>query len=331
MADAKLRKHADLRATRRRARCGCDQCQLDVDRSYRAVERFAEMVVTSNADKRYLLAWAQNLSVKVTAAGPGQYRVSGDNADLSRLFALVMEHGWTLGRKMAEKFGEGSTVLNGVEIFATGKHRDKDYSEQDLAEMVRNFRAYSSGRRLMLRVPAVLGHEENQELLERSDLPAAAWASALWQDRKECPACAGSGVKGGGQPGQVNRTLDRLAGDSCASCSGRGHIGVLKANFSDVAPKIARLLKGRAYRQVSAEVYDEPPEGIPGEGKMLRRVAFPGWRNPAGQDAGGHPGSGGTRGAGAASGGRGALPGGAAFEGQRCCVVVLGGQSCEPR
>ena len=159
------------------------------------------------------------------------------------------------------KFGEGSSSLHSVEIFASGEHRGKPYSDADLDEMVSNFRKFSVGKNPLLQVPAVLGHEENQELLERSDLPAAAWAKDIWRDRKVCPACHGDG-------------------GNCQMCGNKGSVGVLKADFADLPPKVARLLKGKAYRTVSAEVYDEPPEGIPGEGKMLRRVAFLGGEIP---------------------------------------------------
>ena len=50
--------------------------------------------------------------------------------------------------------------------------------------------------------------------------------------------------------------------------------GTLYADFSGVPPEVARLLRARAYRRVSAEIYDTPPEGCSGKGHLLRRVAF---------------------------------------------------------
>lgn len=138
----------------------------------------------------------------------------------------------------ATPFAEGLRI-RGAEIFAAGTHRGKVYSEKDLDDIVRNFERYSVGRKPLLRVPAVIGHEENQDYLERSDLPAAAWCSRVYRE----------GPK-------------------------------LLADFEDVSPKVARLLNGKAYRTVSAEIYDEPPEGIDGKGKMLRRVAFLGGEIP---------------------------------------------------
>lgn len=142
----------------------------------------------------------------------------------------------------ASKFSEGADKLSGVEIFSSGPKRGKQYSPEDLRDIVRNFRQFSMGQRPGFRVPAVLGHPEEQEKLEESDLPAAAWANALR-------------VKRAPQQGNPDRH-------------------VLEADLEKLPPAIRRLLKGRRYATVSAEIYDEPPEGIPGKGKMLRRIAF---------------------------------------------------------
>lgn len=128
---------------------------------------------------------------------------------------------------------EGNSILRGVEIFAAGNHRGKPYSRQDLDDMVANFRRFSTGKKPLLEVPGVAGHEEDQSFLERSDIPAMAWCKSIYR-----------------------------------------HGDTLKADFDDIPPKVARVLRERRYKHVSAEVYDEPPEGVPGKGKMLRRVAF---------------------------------------------------------
>jgi hypothetical protein len=136
-------------------------------------------------------------------------------------------------KKHADRFSESGSVLKNVEIFTSGVHRGKNYSDADLDAMVDNFRKFSTGNKPLLRVPAVLGHEEDQQFLDRSDLPAAAWATHVYRE---------------------------------------GHI--LKADFSDVPDQIADLIRTKRYRTISSEVYDEPPESIPGKGKMLRRVAM---------------------------------------------------------
>ncbi len=144
--------------------------------------------------------------------------------------------------RRAEAFGEGSATLKGVEIFAAGRHRDKEYTTADLDKMVENFNRYSSGAAPAFRVPAVIGHDEDQEYLEQSGLPAAGWAERVYRDN-----------------------------------------GKLKADFGNVPSQVTRLLRGKAYRTVSSEVYDEVPGGLPGAGtpgKMLRRVAFLGGEIP---------------------------------------------------
>lgn len=151
-------------------------------------------------------------------------------------------------KKLPASFREGLTRLRAVDVFAAGVHRDKKYTDQDLDEMAANFNRFSAGAQPLVRVPAVLGHEETQEFLDRSDLPAAAWAQRVWREGKSDPA--------------TNR------------------FAKLKADFGEVPPKVARLIRNHAYRTVSAEVYDEPPEGVPGRGKMLRRVAFLGGEIP---------------------------------------------------
>jgi hypothetical protein len=54
----------------------------------------------------------------------------------------------------------------------------------------------------------------------------------------------------------------------------------LYADISQVFPAIADLIAAGAYRKLSVEIYDEPPEGIQATGKVLRRVAFLGGELP---------------------------------------------------
>ncbi len=48
----------------------------------------------------------------------------------------------------------------------------------------------------------------------------------------------------------------------------------LYADFEGVPRQLADLIRAGRYRHVSAEVYDKPPDGVPGSGRMLRRVAL---------------------------------------------------------
>ncbi len=154
------------------------------------------------------------------------------------------------------KYREGQPIeIKGVEVFPAGMHRGKLYTEKDLDDIVTNFDRYCTGGKPQMQPPAVypgfvrdllagkavVGHEEeaDQELLKRSDLPAAAWPKRLYRNGK-----------------------------------------ILMADLGEVAPSVARAIKGRAYRKVSAEIYDQPPEGVPGTGKMLRRISFLGGEVP---------------------------------------------------
>ena len=148
-------------------------------------------------------------------------------------------------KKHADRFSEGgSSELKDVEIFASGVHRGKPYTNADLDQIVHNFNRYRNTNqpqvkpqlaipRLMPGAPAVLGHEEEQQILERSDLPSAGWPTKLWRD-----------------------------GDK------------LKANLGGLAQVVAKAIRLRRYSGVSAEIYDNPPEGVEGEGKVLRRIAL---------------------------------------------------------
>jgi len=96
--------------------------------------------------------------------------------------------------KKFSEFGKNSSMLKGVDVFAVGTHRDgKTYTHDDLDQIVDNFNKFSKGAkpgvkvpmavpRLMPGAPAVLGHEEEQEILDRSDLPAAGWPTKVWRD-----------------------------------------------------------------------------------------------------------------------------------------------------
>lgn len=70
-------------------------------------------------------------------------------------------------------------AIDAIPTFKAGNHRGQPYTVDDLDDMVRNFAACSSGGDPPLRVPLVIGHDESQELLARSDLPAAGWVVAV--------------------------------------------------------------------------------------------------------------------------------------------------------
>lgn len=132
----------------------------------------------------------------------------------------------------------------GVEIFATGTFNGETWTLSDLAEIARNFNELGPHGKDLLKPPVVLGHEENQEFLERTDIPAAGWPSRVW----------------------VKAYRD--------DATGRME-GILKADFGEVPEEIAKLVDARAYRKVSSEIYDDFTDdfGI-SHGKALRRVSL---------------------------------------------------------
>lgn len=143
--------------------------------------------------------------------------------------------------------------VRGVEIFCTGTHRDQEWSEDDLDEIVKNFDLLSSGDDPEIDVPIVIGHEEEQPLLDNTGIPALGWVRNV----RKVPA-----------PG----TKDNIQAGKTAS---------IVADFVEVPETIAKLIDGGAYRHVSAEIYDDytDPAGTH-HGKVLRRVAILGGELP---------------------------------------------------
>jgi len=131
-------------------------------------------------------------------------------------------------------------TIAGVEIFAAGTHGGREYTEEDLDVVIRNFAELSTGDSPVLQPPVVLGHEEDQSLLARSDLPAAGWVKRLYRDGP-----------------------------------------LLRADLGEVPEEIARLIDQRAYRKVSAELYDDFTHDGKRFGPVLRRVALLGGSVPA--------------------------------------------------
>jgi hypothetical protein len=93
----------------------------------------------------------------------------------------------------------------------------------------------------LLEPPIVIGHEEQQDLLQNTGIPSVGWVVGLRR----------RGV-------------------------------TLYSDLSPIFPSIARLIQIGAYKHVSPEIYarDQPPEGVPAKGCMLRRLAFLGGQLP---------------------------------------------------
>lgn len=67
----------------------------------------------------------------------------------------------------------------GVEVFASGQYRGGSWTTDDLDEMVTNFWKLGPMGLKLLSPPLVVGHEESQDFLDRTDLPAAGWLTTL--------------------------------------------------------------------------------------------------------------------------------------------------------
>jgi hypothetical protein len=137
-----------------------------------------------------------------------------------------------------------------MDLFASGKYRGKRYTVADLDQIVRNFVELGPNARIpLLDPPCVLGHEETQEYLDRSDLPSAGWVTRLWVEKYMGP----------------NKTIE----------------GTLRGTIEGVPTAIASLIRNGRYRKTSAEIYDDFTDDFGNTyGKALRRVAFLGAEVP---------------------------------------------------
>lgn len=156
-----------------------------------------------------------------------------------------------------------------VEVFSVGKHKGREYTEKHLDEMVDNFRKFSSGVKPLVDVPSVIGHEESQPLMDNTGIPKIGRVETLEKSTVPCEWCGATGLMRAGE-----------SDIKCPGCGGTKQRIVLQSILSEVHPKIADLIRNKNYDKVSLEVYDKPPEGIPGAGKMARRLALLGGQLP---------------------------------------------------
>jgi hypothetical protein len=140
-------------------------------------------------------------------------------------------------------------MLPGVELFASGRYRGKRWSAAIIREIAENAEKLGpSGLKLFV-PPAVLGHEEEQEWLERTDLPAAGYV-----DPDSVRA-----VPDESKPGEM-----KLVGD-----------------LVNIPREVADRIANREYSRVSAELYDRfVDDHGEAHGKVLRRLALLGAEPP---------------------------------------------------
>lgn len=141
----------------------------------------------------------------------------------------------------------GST-LKRVEVFTAGRdghhEGDRPYTVADLDDMVRNFALNSDPQK------------------RKKGSPFLLVAGARGHKKEQLFSEAGL-------PADGHMTRVWREGES------------LFADFGGLSPETARLIDRGGYHACSAEVYDGPPEGMPGKGCMLRRVAWLGFDPPA--------------------------------------------------
>lgn len=149
----------------------------------------------------------------------------------------------------------GRVLHKNVELFHAGSFREgtedaATYSAEDLRDMVVNFALLRHGDRPALVPPVGKGHDsgEAEELFASDDGPRCGEVVRLWTEQGE------------------------IDGQS---------VLFLKADLG-LDEETKAEVDGGAFPSVSAEVYDEPPEGAPAgaSGRTLKRVALLGFELP---------------------------------------------------
>lgn len=150
-------------------------------------------------------------------------------------------------------------TVPGVEIFATGEAHGQEWTGEDIDSIIRNAELLKE----YVKPTVVIGHEQYQPLVK--GMPST------WADNTGNPAF--------GVVANLRRSAREVEGVQTV---------FPVADFNDVPAWLAGLINAKAYRAVSAEVYDDgdPPDGVPVEllsqikGPVLKRVAFLGEQLP---------------------------------------------------
>ena len=133
-------------------------------------------------------------------------------------------------------------MMRGVELFASGKYRGKRWEPGVIDEMADNARKLGPNGLKLFVPPAVLGHEEEQEYLERTDLPSAG-------------------------------TVDP---DSLRAVPDPRHRGekILVGDVLNIPRAVAEKIANREFFRCSAEIYDSFKDDFErNHGRVLRRLA----------------------------------------------------------
>ncbi len=169
--------------------------------------------------------------------------------------------------------GTGLCIVKGVEIFSTGRHQKVEWTHKKLQQAVSNFHEYQLPGKVDKTPPVVLGHSEAQKLMHESGFPRVGSPTAMSYREVPCRLCNATGKAPEGV-----EAFDEHG--SCPVCLGTKVQGIVDADLGQMPRTIARLVKGRAYSGVSAEVMEDRPPQVPGEGASFRRITLQGDRLP---------------------------------------------------
>lgn len=152
---------------------------------------------------------------------------------------------------------EPTAVVKGVEMFLAGDYDGTPYTLQDLQDIVRNFETLSqpipltvAGEAPYHTAPVAIGHGEYQEILDRTDLPAAGRVCRLWIEN-----------------GMLKADFDRVPMIIAGWINGRLYTKVSVEIYQDPFHPDDKGDPG-------------PFEGFPGSGKAFRRVSLLGAEVP---------------------------------------------------
>ncbi len=141
-------------------------------------------------------------------------------------------------------------MLPGVNLFASGTYRGKEWTPAVLRQIVANAKKLGPSGQKLLIPPGVLGHEEDQEWLERTDLPAAGWVDPDTVKLIPDPS----------YPGEF----------------------LIQGDVVNIPPKVKReRFDTGEFRFGSIEIYDDFKDDFgKSYGKAMRRLAFLGGEVP---------------------------------------------------
>lgn len=138
--------------------------------------------------------------------------------------------------------------LPGVNLFASGVYRGKRWPPEVVRAIAENIRRNGPSGTKLLVPPAVLGHEEDQDWLDKTDLPAAGWVDP----------------------------------DTAAAVPDPEHPGewILRGDVINVPPEVADRIRNGEFANGSGEFYELADDFGKPQGYTMRRFALLGGEVP---------------------------------------------------